>query len=198
MAHDKIREIRDHIQEKTNTIKKKTHEIDELKEELVIAEQEVEVIINEKTKKLEKIVDEIKLVEQFECIALVTQVNQLTDAEWQLIKCVQIFVQMQPEPKLNKTEAVSFFLQRNELIDVLNDRRNRNYPKPIFEKLSEFVQSRVPSEFSQNNLLSSLFNYLVELYRKLNIKNTMSANFMRIREIRTQIDSCTFTINYAK
>ena len=51
------------MQEKTNTIKKKTHEIEELKEELVIAEQEVEVIINEKTKKLEKIVDEIKLVE---------------------------------------------------------------------------------------------------------------------------------------
>lgn len=26
----------------------------------------------------------------------------------------------------------------------------------------------------------------------------MQASFMRIREIRTQIDSCTFSINYAK
>jgi hypothetical protein len=128
----------------------------------------------------------------------VTQTNQLTDVELQLLRCLQIFVQLQAEPKFNKTEAVGFFLQREELIDILNDRRSRTYPKPIFEKLQEFIHSRVHTEYSHSSLLGSVYNYLLELYRKLNIKNTMAATFMRIREIRTQIDSCTFSINYAK
>lgn len=43
-----------------------------------------------------------------------------------------------------------------------------------------------------------LYNFLVELYRKLNIKNTMAATFTRIKEIRDQIDSNVFSINYAQ
>ena len=49
--------------------------MDELKEELTIAEQEVEVIINEKTAKLERIVEEIEQVDQAECLSLMSQIN---------------------------------------------------------------------------------------------------------------------------
>ncbi len=47
----------------------------------------------------------------------------LSDNDVQLLKCLQVFVQMQAEPKFNKLEAVNFFLQREEFIDILNDRR---------------------------------------------------------------------------
>lgn len=46
--------------------------------------------------------------------------------------------------------------------------------------------------------MSKLYTYVIEMYRKLNIKNTMSATFHRIKEIRDQIDSNVFSINYAK
>ena len=92
---------------------------------------------------------------------------------------------MQAEPKFNKTEAVSQFLQRQELVDILNDRRARTYSKAIFDKLSEFIHSRTHLDYGNNSMLVSVYTYLLELYRKLNIKNTMAAIFMRIREIRT-------------
>ena len=72
MSMDKIKEIRAHITEKNNSIQKKTLEIDELNEELVLAEQEVEVIINEKTVKLERIVAEIESIEQVEFLSLMS------------------------------------------------------------------------------------------------------------------------------
>jgi hypothetical protein len=56
-------------------------------------------------------------------VGLVTQVNQLSEVELQLLRILQVFVVMQPEPKFNKTEAVNLFLQREELMDILNDRR---------------------------------------------------------------------------
>lgn len=38
----------------------------------------------------------------------------------------------------------------------------------------------------------------MELYRKLNVRNTMSSTFARIKEIKEQIDSNYFSINYSK
>ena len=43
-----------------------------------------------------------------------------------------------------------------------------------------------------------LYSFVVELYRKLNIKNTMASNFTRIKEIKQHIDANTFSINYCQ
>ena len=43
-----------------------------------------------------------------------------------------------------------------------------------------------------------LYDFLIELYRKLNIKNTMSTLFHKIQDIKTEIDSNNFAIAYAK
>jgi len=81
---------------------------------------------------------------------------------------------------------------------VLNDRRSRQFSRGIFDKLNDFVQDRNVSEYKNSKLMQVLYSYLVELFRKLNIKNTMHATFNRIKEIRAQIDSNVFSINYAK
>jgi len=47
-------------------------------------------------------------------------------------------------------------------------------------------------------LYEGLFNYFMELYRKLNIKNTMQHIFLKIRDLRTSIEANIFSINYAK
>ena len=38
----------------------------------------------------------------------------------------------------------------------------------------------------------------MELYRKLNVRNTMSHSYTRIKEIKEQIDANYFSINYSK
>ena len=81
---------------------------------------------------------------------------------------------------------------------MLNDRRNRQFSRSIFDKLNDFVQDRNISEYKNSKLMQVLYSYLVELFRKLNIKNTMHVTFNRIKEIRAQIDSNVFSINYAK
>lgn len=47
-------------------------------------------------------------------------------------------------------------------------------------------------------MYEGLFNYFMELYRKLNIKNTMQQIFLKIRDLRTSIEANIFSINYAK
>ncbi len=90
------------------------------------------------------------------------------------------------------------FLQKKELFNILDDRRNRTFVKPIFDKLQEFINSRVLAEFKGKPLYEALFNFFMELYRKLNIKNTMVQVFLKIREIRTSIEANVFSINYAR
>ena len=68
----------------------------------------------------------------------------------------------------------------------------------MFEKLQDFVTSRVLADYRGKPIQECLYNYFMELYRKLNIKNTMASIFLRIREIRTQIDANVFSINYSK
>jgi len=68
----------------------------------------------------------------------------------------------------------------------------------VFQKLNQFVVSRTYTEYSDMPLTNHMYSYFMELYRKLNIKNTMSGTYMRIKEIKTQIDANEFSINYSK
>ena len=47
-------------------------------------------------------------------------------------------------------------------------------------------------------MIGNLQKYILELYRLLNIKNTLLSTFDRIKEIKSQIDSNDFSIQYAK
>lgn len=80
---------------------------------------------------------------------------------------------MNAENKFSKQDINQLILQKKELFDVLEDRRNRNFVKPIFDKLNEFINGRVQTEYKGKPLYEALFYYFMELYRKLNIKNTM-------------------------
>ncbi len=72
MALDKIKEIQLQIAEKHNNIKKKTAEIQELQEELDLAEEEVETVLSEKNWKLEKTIEELKATGNQEFVSIVT------------------------------------------------------------------------------------------------------------------------------
>ena len=59
MATDKIKDIQNSLTDKHNSIKKKKVEIEELQEELNLAEEEVETVIMEKNYKLDKAIEDL-------------------------------------------------------------------------------------------------------------------------------------------
>lgn len=86
--------------------------------------------------------------------------------------------------KLVRSEVTPIFLHKDELINLLSDRCQNQLSRAVFDRLNDFVANRVAAEYSSKSLFFILYNYLVEMYRKLNIKNTMSITFTRIKEIR--------------
>jgi len=96
-----------------------------------------------------------------------------------------------------KREALALFNERDELLDILAERLNEQFSRPIFDRLQEFAQTHTALEYKQSEITELLFTYLSELYRKLNIKNTMQTTFARIKEIRNQIESNVFSIQYS-
>lgn len=97
-----------------------------------------------------------------------------------------------------KSEFDIYFLNREELINLLDNRRHHEYDNACFTKLKDFISLYTSNDFKEKPLFKQLFNYLMELYRKLNVKNTMANTFARIKEIKEQIDSHYFSINYSK
>lgn len=98
----------------------------------------------------------------------------------------------------SKKEFEMYFMNRDELINILNDRRNFDYNDECFSKLKEYINDYTPNDYKEKPLFKQLFNYLMELYRKLNVRNTMAGTFLRIKEIKDAIDSHNFSINYSR
>ena len=69
-----------------------------------------------------------------------------------------------------------------------------------FEDIQDFVkgEERTRQDYSDNSVTMLLYDYLCELYRKLNVKNTMSAVFHKIQAIKTEIESNDYAINYSR
>lgn len=158
-----------------------------------MAEEEVETVIMEKNYKLDKTMEELSAL-SYDKFAAVAQMEKLMELELALFKLLNVIIREEHEVQFSRREALAVFANKEELISILEERRSKSYSRPIFDKLSEFVANRIALEYSESPIMFILFNYLVELYRKMNIKNTMSQTFSRIKEIRNQIDSNVFSI----
>jgi len=67
-----------------------------------------------------------------------------------------------------------YFLETAEFYDILNRRRNFDFNDPCFRRLKEFITKSQPSDYQKPVIFKALYAYLSELYRKLNVRNTMS------------------------
>jgi hypothetical protein len=184
MATDRIKEITKQLEDKSISILKKGKEIEELQEELNLAEEEVETVIMEKNYKLDQAIDDLRERPNQEFVNICTLGNALTEHDIMLLKLLNCVILQEDNPYFVRSEATNIFLQKDDFIAVLTDRKSRQFSRPIFDKLNDFVQNRTAIEFSNNKLLVVLYNFLVELFRKLNIKSTMYTTFNRIKEIR--------------
>lgn len=97
----------------------------------------------------------------------------------------------------SKQDFDILFWNKDDLMAMLDDRRKLDFDENSFEQLKQFVQTRPFTDYEEGALVSRMYNYFSELYRLLNIKNTLAQTFYRINEIKMQIDSNEFSINYA-
>lgn len=89
-------------------------------------------------------------------------------------------------------------MEAEEFYDLLNDCRNTEYNNACFKKLKEFVTKSTSSDYQKPLIFKHLYSYLSELFRKLNVRVTMSHQFQHISEIKASIDSNYFSINYSE
>lgn len=92
----------------------------------------------------------------------------------------------------------TYFLEPGEFYEVLNDRRSSEFNDACFKRLKEFITKSQPADYAKPPIFKALYAYLSELYRKLNVRNTMSQQFNQIGEIKASIDSNYFSINYSE
>jgi hypothetical protein len=71
-----------------------------------------------------------------------------------------------------------------------------------FEKLQKFIHNKGAGEFAyektKHQLSGVLYSFLMELYRKANIKNTMATTYQKVNELKSQIVTNEFSINYSE
>jgi hypothetical protein len=98
----------------------------------------------------------------------------------------------------DKDLHAAYFFEPAALCGLLNDRRQFEFNDACFKRLKEFIVKSQPSEYGKPAIFKILYAYLSELYRKLNVRNTMSQQFNQIAEIKASIDSNYFSINYSE
>lgn len=86
---------------------------------------------------------------------------------------------------------------------MLSDRRRLEFDEESFNALNKFIKKQGYTAYNQEKkpgaqLTTVLYDYFKELYYKLNVKNTMATTYFRIQEIKMQIGSNIFAVNYAK
>lgn len=155
--------------------------------ELDIAQAEIDEVLNEKNQKLTKILDHMLQVNTSDySYYLVT--SEFTDAEMALLTILSWVDQVDKEPsyriEYKKGDFDLLFWSKDDLLNKLDDRRRREFDDETFAKLHDFVMTRAYAEYNSAPLTTHLYDYMMELYRKLNIKKTMATTYYRIQEIK--------------
>lgn len=65
-------------------------------------------------------------------------------------------------------------------------KKNRDQSDEVFGALKEFVIKHSAADFSAHPLFKNLFRYLLEIYRKLNLKTSMASTLQKIEDIKAQ------------
>jgi len=199
----KIEETQRQLREKQESIGVKEAEIEELREELEIATNEIDEVIKEKDAKLTQYLDKIIQVNKAEFDYFLVA-DKLTDEEKDLLHILSVVEQVD-RPASERIEYTKshfdllfYHEHKDDLFYMLDNRRRKEFDEESFGALNKFIKTRPYTQYNNRELTSHLYDYFKELYYKLNVKNTMATTYYRIQEIKMQIDSNIFSVNYAK
>ena len=164
------------------SIEEKQAEIEELKEELEIAENEIDEVIKEKDVKLTQYLDKIIQVHKQEFDYFLVK-EEFTDSEKDLLNILAVVEQIDKPPieRIEYTKShfdlLFYHEHKDDLHNMLDHRRRMQFNDEqralLHSELSNFTKRRAYGEYNNRPLTNHLFDYFRELFHKLNIKNTM-------------------------
>jgi len=197
MIQDKRNRINQSVAAKKQTIQKRKAEIADLELQLNNQNDEVNQVLEDKNATLDEVLEEvIKLEERELAAALGPDVTKAERAVLELLAMVLEKDEMVAEFAVEQHGV--FFQDAQELYAILSDRRSYEYDDACFRRLKDFITKSQPSDYQKPPAFQTLYSYLSALYRKLNVRNTMSQQFAQIAEIKASIDSNNFSINYSE
>ena len=156
-----------------------------MREELEIATNEIDEVIKEKDFKLRTYIDKIQQVNKSEFdYFLVT--NNYTDEEKDLLDILAVVEQVEKpaDDRIEYTKSnfdmLFYHEHKDDLCDMLADRRRAEFDEESFNALNKFIKKRAYTAYNNRALTSHLYDYFKELYYKLNITKTMATTYFRI------------------
>ena len=102
---------------------------------------------------------------------------------------------------MERYEAIDWFIHRtDDLVSELNHKRHSRteFSDACFNALDKFIKDYNFTLYDENPVTRILYSYLIELFRKLNIKNTMESTYSQIREAKERTDTNMFSIYFSQ
>ena len=98
----------------------------------------------------------------------------------------------------SREEIEIMFSSKEHLSRVLSDKKSTEFDEEVFAELKKFITKFSPNDFSSKPLLKNIWKYLVEIYRKTNMKNSMESTYQRITNLKTLRHDLELAVNFTE
>jgi hypothetical protein len=196
---DKLAKMRQLIGEREYLIGKKNVEQREATFELSVNQEEVDRATEERDEAINETLEHLEKVTGSEFIYVLSNFSKFTEPEAKMLDVIAILIEKTAKSSgYNKKDHSDYFADRDELIGLLDDRRYFNFDDSSFLKIKDFIGIYTQADFKDKPLFKQLYSYLVALYKKLNLRNSMANTYSRIKQFNAQLEHVQFTLNYSK
>jgi len=198
MIQDKINRINKAVQDKRETIVKRKAEIEDLELQLKNQQAEVDQVLEDKNRALEAVLRDLSRMSERD-VGQLAAGQEWTKAEQALLDILAMIIDRQAATQeFNAEDHGTYFLEAEGFLALLRDRSSFDFSDACYKRLKDFITKTSPSDYAKPPLFKCLYTFLSELFRKLNVRNTMSQQYAQIAEIKASIDSNSFSINYSE
>jgi hypothetical protein len=88
----------------------------------------------------------------------------------------------------SKKDHSGYFQDREDLINLLDERRNFDFDEQCLFKFKDYMQLYTAADFKDKPLFKLMFQYFHALYKKLNLRNVMANTYSRVKQFKAQIE----------
>jgi hypothetical protein len=142
---DKIAKMRVVIEEREEIVRKRQSELKEAQGELKEAQDEIEMAVAERDGALDAVIGQIQRTPGSEFLYLISPYSKLTENENKILVMFSVLIEKRSEIETyNRQEHGHFFSDREELIALLNERRNTYFDELCLSRFKDFIQEVNP------------------------------------------------------
>jgi soluble cytochrome b562 len=139
-VRDKVNKLRSLIEDRERLVAKKTQEYKELELELKVNQDEIDHVVEQKDAAIDEMLAHIEKVTGSEFMHIVSSQTKFNDKEQHLLRCFAILVEKTDMiDGYDREKHGSYFHDRDELIDLLDERRGFNFDESCSNHFKELT-----------------------------------------------------------